>query len=77
MPPLSQFTIAPIPKFLVGKPANWPMPTEKFKAWTKEEETQIRQILSKLPKTLTHVGEIKFHRSIEKSSNFFFFRKNR
>jgi hypothetical protein len=60
---------APVPKFLVGNPANWPMPAEKFKAWTKEEETQIRQILSKLPKTLTHVGEIKFHRSSEKSFN--------
>lgn len=60
---------APIPKFLVGKPANWPIPTEKFKAWTNEEETQIKQILSKLPKTLTHVGEIKFHRSSEKSPN--------
>lgn len=41
---------APVPKFLVGNPANWPMPAEKFKAWTKKEETQIRQILSKLPK---------------------------
>ena len=60
---------APVPKFLSGKPTNWPIHTEKFKAWTKEEEAQIIQVLSKLPKTLTHVGEIKFHRSSEKSSN--------
>lgn len=59
----------PEPRFLASKPANWPMANEKFKAWTKEEETEIRQILGKLPKTLSHVGEIKFHRSNEKSPN--------
>ena len=59
----------PVPKFLANKPANWPILNEKFKAWTKEEETDLKRILEKLPKALTHVGEIKFHRSGEKSPN--------
>jgi len=59
----------PVPKFLSNKPANWPIPNEKFKAWTNEEEAEIRQILGKLPKALTHVGEIKIHRSGEKLPN--------
>ncbi len=59
----------PIPKFLSSKPAHWPIPNEKFKSWTKEEETGIRQILGRLPNALTHIGEIKFHRSGEKSPN--------
>lgn len=56
----------PDPKFFTS---NWPNPNEKFKAWKKEEETEIRKILSSLPKTLSHVGEIKFYRSNEKSPN--------
>ena len=59
----------PVPKFLANKPANWPILNEKFKAWTKEEETDLKRILEKLPKALTHIGEIKFHRSSEKSPN--------
>jgi len=59
----------PVPKFLASKPANWPITNEKFKAWTKEEENDLKRILDKLPKVLTHIGEIKFHRSSEKSLN--------
>lgn len=59
----------PIPKFYASKPVEWPIPNEKFKEWTKGEDIELRQILGKLPKTLTHIGEIKFHRSSEKSSN--------
>jgi hypothetical protein len=59
----------PRPKFLANKPANWPILNKKFKAWTKEEETDLKRILDKLPKALTHIGEIKFHRSSEKSPN--------
>ena len=59
----------PLPKFLSTKPVNWPIVNEKFKAWTKEEETDLKRILDKLPKALTHIGEIKFHRSSEKSPN--------
>ena len=60
---------SPVPKFLASKPANWPILSEKFKSWTKEEETDLKRILDKLPKALTHIGEIKFHRSSEKSPN--------
>jgi hypothetical protein len=59
----------PEPKFLSTKPVNWPILNEKFKAWTKEEETDLKRILEKLPKALTHIGEIKFHRSSKKSPN--------
>jgi len=44
-----------VPKFLANKPANWPILNEKFKAWTKEEETDLKRILDKLPKALTHI----------------------
>lgn len=59
----------PEPKFLANRPINWPVSKEKFKTWRKEEESEIRKILDNLPKTLTHFGEIKFYRSIEKSFN--------
>lgn len=59
----------PLPRFLTSKPVNWPIPNEKFKSWTKEEETELKRILDKLPKVLTHVGEINFHRSNDKSPN--------
>ena len=59
----------PIPKFYASKPVEWPIPNEKFKEWTQGEEIELRQILGKLPKTLTHIGEIKCHRSNEKSPN--------
>lgn len=59
----------PRPKFFSHKPANWPFLNEKFKAWTKEEQNDVKRILGKLPKTLTHISEIKFHRSSEKSPN--------
>jgi len=61
--------ITPVPKFLASKPSNWPIQNEKFKPWTKEEETELKSILDKLPKVLTHVGEIKFYHSSEKSPN--------
>ena len=61
--------IAPVPKFLASKPKNWPISNERFKAWTKEEKTELKRILDQLPKVLTHVGDINFHRSNEKSPN--------
>jgi hypothetical protein len=59
----------PKPQFLANRPANWPIANEVFKSWRKEEEADLRKILDKLPKILTHVGEIKFYRSSEKSPN--------
>lgn len=59
----------PEPFFTTQAPKNWPNSKEKFKSWTKEEEIKIRNIIEKLPVTLTHIGEIKLLRSTEKSAN--------
>jgi hypothetical protein len=36
------------PKFLATRPINWPIANEKFKAWKKEEETEIQKILAQI-----------------------------
>lgn len=58
-----------IPQFISTKPKEWPNSSERFKAWTKDEESKIQIILQKLPKALTQIGEVKFYRSTLKSPN--------
>lgn len=59
----------PKPQFLTNRPEKWPIANEVFKPWRQEEEADTRKILDKLPKILTHVGEIKFYRSSKESPN--------
>ncbi len=55
-------TLTPI--FFSTIPANWPIQSEKFKPFSKDEKLKIHVILKMLPKKLTHVGDIKFYRAI-------------
>lgn len=54
----------PIPVFTTTTPKRWPNPKDKFRTWTKTEEAKIRAVLDQLPTSLTHVGEIRFLRSV-------------
>lgn len=58
----------PEPKFISTMPFGWPNSKEKFKPWNKAEELQVREALKMLPKNLTHIGDIKFHRAISDSN---------
>jgi hypothetical protein len=55
--------------FTTGTPKRWPNPKDKFRTWTKTEEASIRAVLSQLPISLTHIGEIKFLRSVGPSDS--------
>jgi hypothetical protein len=57
------------PVFTTVTPKRWPNPKDKFRTWTKTEETKIRSVLSQLPNSLTHIGEIKFLRSVNPSDS--------
>jgi len=59
----------PEPFFTTQAPKNWPNPKDKFRNWSKEEETKIRSILESLPKSITNIGKITLLRSTEKSMN--------
>jgi hypothetical protein len=60
---------APTPIFTTTTPKQWPNPKDKFRAWTKTEEAKIRAVLSQLPLSLTHIGEIRFLRSVGSSDS--------
>lgn len=60
---------SPVPIFTTRTPKNWPTSNDKFRKWTAAEEASIRAILQQLPKSLTHVGQIKFLRSINASDS--------
>jgi len=59
----------PKPQFKTLKPEGWPEKQETFKAWLLKEKLDVERALKKLPRKLTHFGEIQFFRSRLPSEN--------
>lgn len=60
---------SPIPVFTATAPKQWPNPNDRFRSWTKAEKANILSLLRKLPSSLTHIGEIRFLRSVGPSAS--------